>query len=209
MRLRSSARIAALAVAAGASLAAAPAPLTSDQQALARSAETYLDGLTTAGGRFVQTAPNGQESDGSFWIQRPGKARFAYDAPWNLQIAADGRTVSEYDPRLKTVHSYPESSTPLALFLASHVALDQGARIEAVQASADGFSVVVSAGRRRGSIALDFNRGPTALAGWTVTDARGSKVKVRITRLERSAPKPAAFFVLGAQAPGAAAQALR
>jgi hypothetical protein len=63
--------------------------------------------------------------------------------------------------------------------------------------------VVVGEGRAgsRANIALDFHDAPVSLAGWTVTDARGAKVGVRIIRLDRSAPRPAAFFVLRAPPP--------
>jgi outer membrane lipoprotein-sorting protein len=48
----------------------------------------------------------------------------------------------------------------------------------------------------RGEIALNFSENPLSLTGWSVTDAGGSKVTVRLEHLERSAPKPAPFFEL-------------
>lgn len=176
--------------------------LTSEDQALVQRAQTYLDGLATATGRFVQTAPSGRESTGTVWLQRPGRARFDYDPPSGVQIAADGHVVTEVDTRLKTIHSYPLGTTPLSLFLSRHIALDQGARVEAVRRTGDGFEIEVRGGRRqRGSIALQFRDDPLVLTGWVVTDARGAKVRVRLTRLERSAPKPGVFFFLRAPPP--------
>jgi outer membrane lipoprotein-sorting protein len=210
--------VAAGALAAAALQGAAPAPqpaasaLSPDDEALARRAELYLDGLTTASGRFVQTAADGRTSEGAFWLQRPGRARFDYDPPSGLQIAADGHQVTIVDTRLRTVHSYPLGATPLSLFLARHVALDRGARIEAVRRTADGFSLTLGEGRgrSRGSITLDFRNEPLALTGWAVTDGRGATVRVRLNRLERSAPQPGAFFALrGPSTDAAAAAALR
>jgi outer membrane lipoprotein-sorting protein len=175
--------------------------LAPDDAALVQRAQTYLDGLTTATGRFVQTAANGQDSSGTFWLQRPGRARFDYDPPSGMQLAADGHVVSEVNTRLRTIHSYPLGTTPLSLFLARHVALDQGARVEAVRRTPDGFEIEVRDGKRRGSITLTFRNAPLALTGWVVKDARGAKVQVRVTQLEHSAPKPGAFFVLRAPPP--------
>jgi outer membrane lipoprotein-sorting protein len=187
--------------------AAGAATLSSQDQALVDRATAYLDTLETATGAFVQTTADGRTSAGDVWLQRPGRARFDYAAPSGLKIAADGHVVTVVDERLRTIHSYPLGATPLSLFLARHVALDRGARVEAVEHGADGFSIRVRGGRGagRGSISLAFRDDPLTLAGWTVTDARGATVRVRITRLERSAPRPADFFVLRAPAPDPAA----
>ena len=189
------------ATATGGAAAQTPGGLSPQDEALVQRAQTYLDGLTTATGRFVQTTADGREAAGTIWLQRPGRARFDYDPPSGVQIAADGHVVTEVDTRLKTIHSYPLGTTPLSLFLARHVALDQGARVEAVRSTADGFEVEVRDGRRRGAITLQFRNAPLALTGWIVTDARGAKVQVRLARLEPSAPKPGAFFVLRAPPP--------
>ncbi|MBV8684764.1 MAG: outer membrane lipoprotein carrier protein LolA [Caulobacteraceae bacterium] len=176
--------------------------LSNEDEALVQKAQAYLDGLTTATGRFVQIAQDGRESTGTVWLQRPGRARFDYDPPSGVQIAADGRVVTEVDTRLKTIHSYPLGTTPLSLFLSKHIALDQGARVQAVRRTDDGFEVEVRDGqRRRGSIALQFRNNPLALTGWVVTDSRRAKVQVRLTHLERSAPKPGVFFFLRAPPP--------
>jgi outer membrane lipoprotein-sorting protein len=190
------------AIAAGGAFAQTASALSPEDEALVQRAQTYLDGLTTATGRFVQTAPDGRESTGTVWLQRPGRARFDYDPPSGVQIAADGHVVTEVDTRLRTIHSYPLGTTPLSLFLARRVALDEGARVEAVRRTPDGFEVDVRDGRRRrGGIALQFRNAPLALAGWIVTDARGAKVQVRLTHLERTPPKPGAFFFLRAPPP--------
>jgi hypothetical protein len=47
-----------------------------------------------------------------------------------------------------------------------------------------------------GSIAIDFASDPIALTGWTLTDARGGRVKVRLEKFAASAPHDAAFFHL-------------
>src|SRR5436189_5720941 len=60
--------------------AAAQALSSADKAAVDR-AVAYLEGLTEAKARFVQIDPRGRSSGGDLFMKRPGKARFAYDAP--------------------------------------------------------------------------------------------------------------------------------
>ena len=44
-----------------------------------------------------------QESSGNLWIERPGKFRWNYSAPFEQQIVGDGKQVWVYDVELKQV----------------------------------------------------------------------------------------------------------
>lgn len=179
-------------------LGAAPAPLSTDDAGLATRAAAYLQGLTTDKGRFTQTDSRGAVTTGTFWLQRPGKARFEYAPPSGLVIASDGRLVSVVDRRLRTIHSYPLGFTPLSLFLARDIRLDKGVAVVAVDHRADGFSITAVDAHRRnqGKIALDFAAAPVALIGWTVTDPRGRSVHVSLADFGPSAPHEGKFFEL-------------
>src|SRR5689334_18303717 len=112
--------------------ALAQAPLAADDQAMVSRAIAYLEGLGEARGRFVQTDPRGQTSQGAVYLKRPGKARFDYDPPSGLLVVSDGSTVSVADSRLKTFDRYPLGATPLSLFLSKSIRLDRGVQITGV-----------------------------------------------------------------------------
>src|SRR5207244_2422029 len=57
--------------------ALAQAALPPADKALVDRAIAYLEGLTEARGRFVQTDARGRASTGQLFLKRPGKARFA------------------------------------------------------------------------------------------------------------------------------------
>jgi outer membrane lipoprotein-sorting protein len=158
----------------------------------------YLQGLSSAKGHFVQLDARGGESQGTFYIQRPGRARFDYAAPSGLVIASDGQRVSVVDHRLKTMQSYPLGMTPLALFLAKTVRLDRGVKVSEVVRGAGALTVVAEDGQRkiRGRIALDFADPPLTLTGWTLTDARAHQVRVRLTTFAPAPPQNIEFFRL-------------
>ena len=179
-----------------AAAAAWGAPLSPTDQALVDQAAHYLDGLTSAEGRFVQTDGAGRQESGGFWLQRPGRARFDYDAPSGLAMASDGRLVSVVNRRLKTIQNYPLGFTPLSIFLSRNIRFDRKVTVEKVTASDSELNITLadSRGVGHGRIRLDFKRSPMTLTGWLLTDSRGQSVDVRLTRLERSEPKPKSFF---------------
>lgn len=181
--------LAGLMAAPAATLLASPAlaaPLSAADKALVHKATAYLQGLTAAKGRFIQTDPRGSEVQGDFYLQRPGKARFAYDAPGSKLLVSDGRFVSEADTRLKTVNRYPLGQTPLALFLAKDVRLDKGVVVTRVSRLNGGFSLTLQDGRKesRGSLTLNFADNPMSLLGWVINTVQGT-TRVRLVGLER------------------------
>jgi outer membrane lipoprotein-sorting protein len=179
--------------------AAQPAPALSDEdQAVVQRAVAYLESLTTARGRFSQSAARGAVSTGTFWLQRPGRARFDYDPPSGLVVASNGAKFSVVDRRLKTVQSYPLAATPLALFLARDIRLDRGVAVTQVIQSGDSFTIVARDAHHRnaGQIALRFAARPLALAGWTLTDQAGGTVRVALEDFAPSAPKERSFFTI-------------
>lgn len=181
-----------------ASAATAQTALSADDQALVARAVAYLEGLTEAKGRFLQTDARGRATSGAVFLKRPGKARFAYDPPSGLLVVSDGGVVSVQDKRLKTFDQYPLAATPLSLFLAKTIRLDRGVAITRVARHADGFSVTARDGKKEtaGEITLTFTDAPLALAGWAVTDAQGRPTRVQLVDLQRASGLDRSLFVL-------------
>ncbi len=186
---------------AGAVAFAAPPPapaLSPEDQAVVARAVAYLDGLGEVKGRFVQTDFRGVTSRGELFLKRPGKARFAYDPPSGLLVVSDGHVVNVADSRLKTFTSYPLGLTPLSLFLAKHVRLDQGVAVTRVARYADGFAITARDGRKQtaGQIELTFADSPVALTKWTITDAQGQTTTVEVSGLSPAPGLAPDLFVL-------------
>lgn len=176
----------------------APAALSVADRALVERAAAYLQGLTEAKGRFVQTDARGATSQGSLYLKRPGKARFEYDKPSGLLVVSDGGNVSIADSRLKTFDAYPLMATPLSLFLAREIRLDRGINVTRVSRMADGFSITARDAKKQaeGQITLTFSDNPLALIGWTVTDAQGASTRIRLTSLTKTSGLAPSLFVL-------------
>jgi outer membrane lipoprotein-sorting protein len=190
----------ALALAAGPALAARTPPpaLSAEDAALVSRAVAYLEGLTSAKGRFRQMDARGVTTGGTFYLQRPGKARFEYDPPSGVVMASNGNVVAIFNSRLKTYEAYPLGATPLSLFLARQIRLDRGVRVARVIRVSDGFSIVASDARKKteGQLTLDFSQAPLALQGWTITDAQGQSTRISLEGFAPSGPFPSSLFTL-------------
>jgi outer membrane lipoprotein-sorting protein len=167
---------------------------TSDDELVDRAIH-YLDGLASVKGRFEQQDQKGGTADGTFYMARPGRARFEYDAPSSLLITCDGKTVILSDAQRHTFQHVALASTPLGVFLGDHIRMDQGAHVTDVERTQAGFAIT-AVGRRAkdGQITLYFADRPLRLAGWQVTDAGGHVTHVTLSALVPIAPPPADFF---------------
>lgn len=172
--------------------------LSAADQALVDRAVAYLQGLSEARARFVQTDPRGRNTTGKVYLKRPGKARFDYDPPSGLLVVSDGSVVSVHDERLNTFDKYPLSATPLSLFLAKNIQLDRGVTVTRVARMSDGYSITARDGEKKtaGQITLTFSDSPLTLSGWTVTDAQGRATRVRLQDLKRASDLESSLFVL-------------
>src|SRR5215475_11271499 len=119
---------------AGAAMAALPALAAepSDDELVQRAIK-YLDGLVSVKGRFEQADQKGGTADGTFYMARPGRARFEYDAPSSLLITSDGTTVILTDQQRHTFQKTSLAATPLGVFIGDHIRVDQGAHVTDVQ----------------------------------------------------------------------------
>lgn len=187
----------ALAAAALAPAALAQGTLSPEDQALLEKATSYLQGLDEAKGRFVQTDPRGRTSEGTFYLKRPGKARFEYDPPSGLVVVSDGAAVTVADNRLKTFTRYPLGMTPLALFLAKTIRLDRGVEITGVERTPGAFTITARDGHKKsaGQLQLTFADDPIQLVSWAATDPRGGTTRVRLLGLSRTSGLEKNLFV--------------
>ena len=172
--------------------------LSAEDRAVLARAQTYLQGLTSAQGTFVETS-GAQRRQGRFYLQRPGKMRFEYTDPAGLLVVSDGSNVKRYDPRLNVFRQVPLSQTPLSTFLARTVRLDQGVRIDRVTRMDSGAFAITARDRNRpndGSVVLAFAGDPIRLQEWTIIDAQGGRTRTQLTTLRPAAGLSPSLFQL-------------
>ena len=185
----------------------AQAGMSAEDRATLQQAQSYLQGLTSAQGTFVETGPGGQRREGRFFLRRPGRMRFEYTNPAGLLVVSDGYNVKRYDPRLNVFRQVPLGATPLSTFLARNVRLDQGVRIDRVtrmQSGAFAITARDSSKPNEGHVILAFAGSPMRLQEWTIVDAQGSRTRTQLTTLTPASNLANSLFQLrdSTQRPG-------
>jgi len=104
-----------------------------EREAMIAAISGALEKVETAKGRFTQYNADFTETRGDFYLRRPGRIRFEYDAPSPILILSDGTTVAIEDSEQETQDRLPLRSTPLALILERNLNLEDKATIVDVQ----------------------------------------------------------------------------
>jgi len=158
-----------------------------NQRAQAAKISAYLSALQNLSGNFVQVAPDGSRSTGSFFIQKPGKVRFEYDPPSPIAIVADGSSVAVRDQRLATQDLYPLSQTPLRFLLSDRLDLMRDTNVVAV--SSDDLFITVTIEEKQplvgtSRLMLMMGAKDNQLKQWTITDPQGYDTTIAVYNLD-------------------------
>lgn len=161
---------------------AQPLALTAQDQADIARAEAYLNSLHTLQAHFLQVGPNGDTSEGTAWLERPGRMRFEYAPPSPFLLIAGHGVVLFLDKQLGQTSNYPVGSTPLGILLADHISLTGDVTLTRIvrQPGQLQMTLVRTASPGDGSITLVFADNPLALRQWIVVDAQRRATRVSL-----------------------------
>jgi outer membrane lipoprotein-sorting protein len=174
-----------------------------DQKTLA-NISAYFNSFQTMAGQFIQFGPHGEQSEGKFYIARPGKLRFYYRPPVKQDVIADGHNVAIRNNRLMTQEVYPLSKTPLRYLLANNVDLTSDKLVDQVRREPDLIAVVIVEKSAFGQfkLTLIFDSKTYELKQWIVTDAQGLNTSTAIYNTTvGTTPDPGLFRIVYANRP--------
>ena len=151
----------------------------------AQEIATHFAQIKTMAGDFVQFGPRGDQSGGKFYIERPGKVRFNYDAPSPIRVISDGRSLVIGNKNLGTWDLYPLSKTPLAILLGETIDLT-GAMVKNIKQAPDLVTIVLGDKNIFGdsTITMMFDPNTDDLRQWTITDPQGKETSVMIYNVQ-------------------------
>ncbi|HET8918865.1 MAG TPA: outer membrane lipoprotein carrier protein LolA [Xanthobacteraceae bacterium] len=179
-----------------------PSPFDAKQRALLERISAYLSNLQTTVGKFVQVGPDGGRTEGTFYMQKPGRVRFQYNPPSPIDIISDGSSVVVRDRKLATQDLYPLSQTPLRYLLAERIDLLRDTDVVSVSAD-DSFATVVIEQKQllvgTDRLMIMFDAKDLTLKQWTVTDPQGFDTTVAVYNLDSTKKPDPNLFVINYQ----------
>lgn len=159
--------------------------------------ENYLNSLTTAKARFLQTAQDGSQLIGTFYLNRPGKLRFEYDDPIDDFVVADGFFIYFYDAELGEQTNAPIGQTFADFLLRSDLRLRGDVAVMDVVREGGLLQVKLaqSSDPGAGSLTLGFSEKPLALKKWRISDPQGLVTEIELFQLQTNLKLPDKLFV--------------
>ncbi len=160
-------------------------PTPQDRADLTRI-EGALDNLRTLKAHFLQVAPDGRLSEGTAWLERPGRMRFEYNPPAPFLLIANHGLLVFQDKSLAQTSNIPLSRTPLGILLAEHVKLSGDITVTGMQRQPGQIqaSLTRTDSPGEGTLTLIFADQPLALRQWIVLDAQRQETRVTLYNIE-------------------------
>ncbi|MFD1199036.1 outer membrane lipoprotein carrier protein LolA [Brucella gallinifaecis] len=151
--------------------------------AAAQKIADHFSSLRTLTGEFVQFGPKGEQTGGTFYLERPGKIRFNYEKS-PIRVISDGNQVVINNRKLDTWDMYALGTTPLKMLLADRIDLG-GGRLQSVRQDPDMITLVVGDKTVFGNskITMMFDPKTMDLKQWTITDAQGLDTTIMVFNL--------------------------
>ena len=173
----------------------APTAAFADTKSDIAKVENWFNNLTTAKARFVQTANSGHQSQGTFYLSRPGKLRFEYDDSDDF-IVADSLFIYYFDSEMGEQSNAPIGSTMADFILRKDFKLDGDLVVKKITHRKNTMQMVVSQADNpdAGSLMLSFENEPFQLKKWRVVDAQGFITEIELFYMETGLNLPKELF---------------
>lgn len=160
-------------------------------------AEAWLNNLKTGTARFKQTGYDGRVATGKFFIKRPGKLRFEYDAPVKDFAVADGVMIHYYDSEQNQASSVPISLSLADFLLRKNARLDDDLTVTNIRTKngITSMAIAQAADEGAGQLILNFTENPYMLHSWIVIDPQGLTTTIELQNFQLGMDLPYGLFV--------------
>ena len=143
----------------------------------------YLLNMTTLQADFSQLNDRGDIMTGNLYLKKPGKIRFSYDHPHNLQIVSKQQAILIFDP--KSIGSgpltYPLSSTPLGFLIGNEFDTLMNENGESFEQDNKIFLEIQNPQYR---LTIEFEKNPVSLVGWEFKNQMGETISILLKNIK-------------------------
>jgi outer membrane lipoprotein-sorting protein len=159
-----------------------------EQQNLISSIEAYLNSIDSLVAEFIQIAPDGTTSDGTFFLSRPGRVRWQYNPPVPIIIVVNKGKLIYRDYDLDQI-SHSSADHVVASFLTRQLIRLTGSDVEIIDLnqkdSVTRLTVRQKNKEDQGLLTLIFSDKPMQLKKLEMTDATGQITSVSFRKMKQ------------------------
>lgn len=142
--------------------------------------EAAFNRITTLKARFVQIDRNNRLATGWFYLERPGKVRFDYDAPNPNLIISNRGHLYHVDKELKERSELPQTN-PLYLFLKEKISFrTPDVQIKSFTKGVYNVRLTLTAFNEPGTLTLVFDMATLSLQQWILEDDEHHKTTITL-----------------------------
>ena len=145
----------------------------------------YLEDIKTLQARFSQTDYMGEIMTGDLFLKKPGKIRFSYDPPVNLQIVSKQQAVLIFDPKNSGSGplTYPLSYTPLGFLIKNDLSSLISENSEIFELND---LILLKTKNSQYQLSIEFNKNPISIIGWVFKNQIGEMIRIRLKDLRKN-----------------------
>ena len=147
--------------------------------------EDYFNSIRTLKSDFVQESDSSLISTGTFILKKPGKFRFSYDPPIELEVVSHIQAVLIFDPKNNKTGplTYPISGSPFKYLLKDKLELSTKSFTK-ISTEEDMLFVKLNMGTGdQNNLTLKFKKNPIMLTGWELENNFGEITEVFLSDL--------------------------
>lgn len=167
-----------------------------DKDVLAR-VETYLSDVHSISAEFMQSAPNGDITNGKFYLKRPGKLRMEYNPPTPVLMVTNGGDLVYYDKELDQISRIGLDSTLVGFLARDEIKFDSSVVITNIEYGDKSIriSIIQAKTPKDGMMTLEFSDKPLEFRNVNVTSSSGQVTTMSFTNSRFNMPLPADLFI--------------
>lgn len=143
----------------------------------------YLANMRTLQASFSQLNDMGDIMTGNLYLKKPGKIRFSYDHPHNLQIVSKQQAILIFDPKSNGSGplTYPLSSTPLGFLIGNDFEALINENGEGSELADKMFIEIQNLQYR---LIIKFKKNPVSLIGWEFENQMGETISILLNNVK-------------------------
>ena len=147
--------------------------------------EDYFNSIRTVKSDFVQESYTNVISTGIFFLKKPGKFRFSYNPPNELEVVSHLQAVLIFDPKSSGTGplTYPLSYTPLGFLIKNDLN-------SLISENGESFElddlIFLKIRNPQYQLSIEFNKNPVSIIGWEFKNKMGEIIRITLKDIRKN-----------------------